>query len=116
MYLATILNVILTYDAVIAFRNHDGEWGHMGLGTLVLVINALALWAYTLSCHACRHAVGGRLNNFSKHPVRYKFWTVVSKLNAHHMRIAWFSLVWVALADLYVRLLASGTFSEIQFF
>lgn len=116
MYLALILNVILTYDAVIAFRDHHGEWGHMGVGTLVLIINAAGLWAYTLSCHACRHAVGGRLNNFSKHPVRYKFWTMVSRLNAHHMRIAWFSLVWVALSDLYVRLLASGTITDIQFF
>jgi hypothetical protein len=36
-------------------------------------------------------------------------WGVVTKLNQRHMQIAWASLVWVALADVYVRLAASGT-------
>ncbi len=27
----------------------------MGLGTLVLLVNAALLWLYSLSCHACRH-------------------------------------------------------------
>ncbi|MGH3500920.1 MAG: hypothetical protein ACRDQA_08505 [Nocardioidaceae bacterium] len=116
LYLALILNCILTYDAVIAFRDHEGNWGHAGVGTLVLVINAITLWLYTLSCHSCRHSVGGRLNHFSKHPVRYKLWTWVSKLNERHMTFAWISLVWVALSDLYVRLYASGTIPDIKFF
>ncbi|MGZ3748560.1 MAG: hypothetical protein ACXVCD_14580, partial [Pseudobdellovibrionaceae bacterium] len=34
--------------------------------------NAALLWLYSLSCHACRHAVGGRINHFSKHPIRYR--------------------------------------------
>ena len=54
----------------------------MGLGTLVLLVNVLLIWAYTLGCHSCRHAVGGRLRHFSKHPIRYRAWTLVSKLNA----------------------------------
>ena len=61
----------------------------MGLGTLVLLVNAALLWLYSLSCHACRHATGGRLKHFSKHPVRYWMWTQVSKLNAKHMQFAW---------------------------
>ena len=40
-YLGFLLNIILTYDAVIAFRNHHGQWGHAGLGTLVLLLNAV---------------------------------------------------------------------------
>ncbi|MQA02294.1 MAG: hypothetical protein GEV07_06050 [Streptosporangiales bacterium] len=116
MYLALVLNVFLTWEAIAAFRDEHGNWGHLGLGAIIFVVNAAALWAYTLSCHACRHSVGGRLNNFSKHPVRYKFWTWVSKLNAKHMQIAWFSLVWVALTDLYVRLLATGVITDIKFF
>ncbi len=115
-YLGLVLNVILTYDAIIAFRDERGRWFHMGLGTLVLLINAALLWAYSLSCHSCRHIVGGRLNHFSKHPVRYWLWTQVSKLNGRHMQIAWVSLVWVALADLYVRLVASGTITDLRFF
>jgi hypothetical protein len=116
LYAAVVFNVILTYDAVLAFRDPDGAWGHMGLGTLVLVANAALLWLYTLSCHSCRHIVGGRLNSFSRHPLRYRFWTLVSRLNARHPVFAWISLFGVALTDLYVFLVASGTFADPRFF
>ena len=36
----------------------------------------------------------------------------VTPLNAHHMRFAWISLFGVALSDLYVRLVASGTIHD----
>ncbi len=108
-YAGLVFNAILTYDAVVAFRNHAGQWGHVGLGTFVLVVNALLLWMYSLGCHSCRHIVGGRLKHFSRHPVRFRMWGLVSKLNARHMQFAWASLIWVALTDLYVRLAASGT-------
>jgi hypothetical protein len=115
-YLGLILNCILTYDAVVSFQNTSGQWGHMGLGTLVLCANAVLLWTYSLSCHSCRHIVGGRLKHFSRHPIRFKMWGFVSKLNAKHMQIAWVSLVFVALTDLYVRLVASGWISDPRFF
>ncbi|SDC89854.1 hypothetical protein SAMN05660690_2826 [Geodermatophilus telluris] len=115
-YLGLLFNVVLTYDAVLAFRDETGAWGHMGLGTLVLLANAALLWLYSLSCHSCRHVVGGRLNSFSRHPLRYRAWTLVSRLNAHHMRFAWVSLFGVALADLYVLLLATGTIPDPRFF
>jgi hypothetical protein len=116
LYFAVVFNVILTYDAVLAFRDPQGAWGHMGLGTLVLVANAVLLWLYSLSCHSCRHIVGGRLNSFSRHPLRYRFWTAVSALNARHMRYAWISLFGVALTDLYVYLVSAGVFSDPRFF
>jgi hypothetical protein len=115
-YFGLVLNTILTYDAVVAFRNSDGEWGHMGLGTLVLVVNATLLWAYSLSCHSCRHIIGGRLRHFSRHPIRFKAWGAVSKLNAKHMQFAWASLIFVALTDLYIRLVASGSITDPKFF
>ena len=115
-YAGLVLNVILTYDAVIAFRNPEGQWGHMSFGTLVLCFNAVMLWMYSISCHSCRHTVAGRINNFSKHPVRYKLWTVISRLNEHHMRFAWISLIGVAFADYYVYLVASGQLSYWKFF
>ena len=111
-----IFNTILTIDAVLAFRNAEKEWGHMSVGTLVLLLNATLLWLYSLSCHTCRHTIGGRLRNFSKHPVRYKFWTWVSVLNHKHPVFAWISLFGVALADLYVRLVANGTITNVYFF
>ena len=115
-WIAIVFNVILSADAVIAFRNHQGQWGHMGLGTLILIVNAALLWMYSLSCHACRHAVGGRLKHFSKHPARYWMWTQVSKLNTKHQQYAWVSLFWVLFTDLYIRLVASGAISDPRFF
>jgi hypothetical protein len=88
----------------------------MGLGSLVFVVNATLIWLYTLSCHACRHLCGGGLKQFSKAPVRFRLWRVLSRLNARHMQYAWASLVWVALTDVYVRLLASGVFRDPRFF
>ena len=113
-YAAVLVGLVLTYDAVISFREADG--GHVGLGSLIMVANVVLIWLYTLSCHSCRHAVGGRLRHFSKHPVRYKMWTWVSKQNEHHAAYAWLSLFSVAIADFYIYLLAAGTISEARFF
>jgi hypothetical protein len=115
-YFGAIVNAVLTYDVVIAFRNSKLQWGHMGLGTLIMLLNVLFLWLYTLGCHSCRHLVGGRLRHFSKHPVRYRLWTWVSMLNRNHARWAWVSLFSVALTDLYIYFLANGTFSDPRFF
>ena len=119
-YAGVVFNVILTYDAVLAFRNADGHdhmhWGHMGLGTLVLIVNAALLWLYSASCHSCRHVMGGKLRHFSKHPVRYKAWGIVSKLNHHHMKFAWASLLFVAFTDAYVWMVSAGAFTDPRFF
>jgi hypothetical protein len=115
-YAAVAFACLLTYDTVLAFRNADHEWGHMGLGTLVLAVNSALIWLYTLSCHSCRHIVGGRLRHFSKHPVRYGFWTFVSKLNGSHAAYAWASLFSIAFADLYIYLLATNAIDDLRFF
>ena len=67
-----------------------------------MLVNVVLLWAYTLSCHSCRHITGGRLKNFSKHPARYWAWTQISKLNARHMQLAWTTLGTLMLTDLYI--------------
>ncbi len=51
-----------------------------------------------------------------KRQIRYRAWTLVSRLNAKHMRYAWLSLFWVAFTDLYVALVASGTITDPRFF
>ena len=81
-----------------------------------LLGNVVMLWAYTASCHSCRHIVGGRLNHFSRHPLRYRLWTQVSRLNGMHARFAWLSLFSVAIADAYVFLLATDTITDLRFF
>lgn len=107
-YVAAIIGLILFYDAILAFRDADGNWGHVGLGSIILLVNAILILAYTFGCHSCRHITAGRLNNFSKHPLRYKLWTFVSKLNARHQQFAWASLFSIMIADFYVRLVAKG--------
>jgi hypothetical protein len=115
-YAATVVWAILTYDTVLAFRDEHENWGHMGLGTLLMVVNVVLLGLYTFSCHSCRHITGGRLRHFSKHPVRYKLWTWVSKLNNRHAQYAWYSLFSVAIVDAYIWMLAANVFDDPRFF
>ena len=115
-YAGVVFNILLTYDALITFKNPEGQWGHMSVGTLVLLLNASFLWLYSASCHTCRHTIGGRLKNFSKHPIRYKAWGIVSTLNHYHPNFAWVSLFGVAFTDFYVRQVASGAITNYYFF
>lgn len=112
-YIAGIISVINTYDAIIAFHSPSG-FG-FGLGNIILLGNVVMLWIYTLSCHSCRHVAGGRLKHFSKHPVRYWMWTQISKLNTRHKLFAWITLGTLMVTDFYVMLVASGAISDLRF-
>ncbi len=105
-WLSLVVVIFLWWDALLAFRFPTGVG--IGLGTVVLVANAALLSLYTISCHSCRHLCGGYLDVFKRAPLRYRLWRAVSRLNERHALFAWISLVGVALADLYVRLVAMG--------
>jgi len=113
-YAAVIVSVVNSYDTIRAFRGGDGGFG-LGLGTVIMLVNVLLLWAYTLSCHSCRHIVGGRLRHFSAHRLRYRAWTFVSRLNSRHMQLAWTTLGTLMLTDAYIALVSSGTFGDLRF-
>ncbi len=112
-YVATLFLVFLWYDAAHAFV-FDGRFG-AGLGSLVMVANVSLLSLYSASCHSCRHLCGGSLDCFSNNAVRYRIWSVVSRLNESHMLWAWLSLFSVALTDVYIRLLAMGIIRDVRF-
>ncbi|MEU4379505.1 MULTISPECIES: hypothetical protein [Actinomycetes] len=112
-YAAAIISLINTWDAILAFRSPEG-FG-FGLGNIILLGNVVMLWAYTISCHSCRHIIGGRLKHFSKHPVRYRAWTFISVLNVRHMQLAWITLGTLALTDFYVMAVAAGWFNDLRF-
>jgi hypothetical protein len=114
-YLAFLVNIVLTFDAIEAFLTPSGSVV-VSIGTVVLVVNAALLWLYTLSCHACRHLCGGHVKSFSKHPVRKWLWDKATPLNARHMQFAWASLVFVAFTDVYVRLVATGAIHDLKLF
>lgn len=111
-----IFNVILTVDAIMAFRMPGAGGIGFSVGTLVLCVNAILLWTYSLSCHAARHLCGGHVKKFSTRPVRHRIWKILTPLNARHMQFAWASLIFVALTDLYVRLVAAGVFTDPKLF
>ncbi|HLG71695.1 MAG TPA: hypothetical protein VK009_14850 [Chloroflexota bacterium] len=105
-YGALIPLFFLWWDMVKGFMYHGHLW--IGVGSFVLLINVILLSLYSFSCHSCRHLVGGYLDMLSRHAMRYKIWKFVSKINEHHMLIAWCSLVFVMWSDIYVRLVAAG--------
>ncbi|MFV2143051.1 MULTISPECIES: hypothetical protein [Isoptericola] len=112
-YVAVLVSLVNTYDALVAFR-HPTDGFVVGVGNLVLLVNVALLWLYTVSCHSCRHVMGGRLTHFSKHPVRYRLWTWISVLNTRHMLFAWVTLGTLVLTDLYVALVAAGTITDFR--
>jgi hypothetical protein len=116
MYLAVIFLVFLWTDAVRSFFFADGF--HVGVGSLVLTINAALLSGFSFGCHALRHLVGGKMDTFHGGfcATRHSCWKGVTKLNEHHMFWAWISLFWVGFADFYVRMVASGVFPDVRLF
>jgi uncharacterized membrane protein (DUF485 family) len=117
-YLAVIFVFILLYDAWKAFWFSDPVTGEktfgIGVGTLVLTLNAVLLGIYTFSCHSFRHLVGGFKDQLSRAPVRKKVYHCASCLNRRHMNWAWFSLFSVAFADIYVRLVSMGIWTDLR--
>ena len=77
----------------------------------MLLANAILLSLFTFGCNSVRHLVGGQLDCFTcsaRARRGHRLWRGVGVLNGRHMEWAWISLIWVALADLYVRLAAGG--------
>ena len=109
---ALIFVPILYYDAFLALK-WRGEWG-IGVGTIVLFINATLLACYTFGCHSWRHLIGGNTDCMScgKNTMKYKTWKASTWFNERHMVFAWSSLCWVAFTDLYVRLVAHGVITD----
>ena len=88
----------------------------MGLGSIVVTLNALFLTLYTFSCHCWRHLIGGRDDCMScgENTLKYTAWKRASWLNARHMQFAWASLVWVTFSDVYVRLVSMGVWTDLN--
>ena len=77
-----------------------------GIAAGILGLDALFLAMYVLSCHACKHIVGGGMNTSTGSGLtrfRFSSWKFVKKLNEHHADYFWISLTTVFLADLYIR-------------
>ncbi|MCH7617243.1 MAG: succinate dehydrogenase [Chloroflexi bacterium] len=123
MYAALVFVVLLWIGAIRSFYNTESiidgvavetGWG-IGLGSIVLVINATLLMMYSFSCHSFRHLVGGGSSCFSCSAVsraRKRIWDRVSAWNESHRTWAWASLIWIVFTDVYIRLVANGHITD----
>jgi hypothetical protein len=106
---------VLAWDAWKAFWFTDAATGAttfgVGVGSIVLTVNVVLLGLYVLGCHSLRHVAGGRRDEIASdtHATLYR---CVTCLNQRHMVYAWCSLFSVAFADLYVRMCASGVWTD----
>jgi hypothetical protein len=99
------------------FVNPDGSKSFgVGVGSLVLTLNAVLLAGYSFGCHSLRHLVGGKKDCVSASPLQHKAWECVSCFNRGHMQWAWFSLFWVGFTDLYIRMCSMGTWHDWRIF
>jgi hypothetical protein len=118
LYLGLMFIAVLTSDVWKALWFTDPATGQVafgvGLGTLVLATNTILLGGYTFGCHSLRHLVGGGRDEVSKLPLCRTAYGCVNVFNRRHMRWAWASLVSVAFADIYVRMLATGVWTDLR--
>jgi hypothetical protein len=114
LYGALVLLVFLWEEAIAAFFR-DGQFG-VGVGTIVMVVNAALLSSYTFGCHSWRHLIGGKHDCLTcdRALPRYGVWKGSTWLNERHMAFAWFSLVWVAFTDFYIYLVSSGAIRDLN--
>lgn len=115
LYGALFLLVCLWMEGFAAFFK-QGRFG-IGVGTVVMLINASLLSAYTFGCHSWRHLIGGRLDCFTcEHRTSplYPVWRGSTWFNVRHMTFAWFSLVWVVFTDVYIYLVSTGTIRDLN--
>ena len=115
LYATFVVLAFLTIDTVRAFLP-DGSFG-ITVGSLIFLVNLVLLWTYQISCHACRHLVGGRVDCYScvtggKARLRAYGW--LSVLNRQHALWAWLSLFSLLITDIYVRLLIAGVVPDLQ--
>ncbi len=123
MYGALVFVPLLWIGAIHGFYNAEEVIGGkavetglgIGVGSIVLCVNAFLLMMYTFSCHSFRHFIGGGLNCFSCTAwtrARKRLWDRVSIWNINHRLWAWTSLVWIVCTDLYIRLVANDVITD----
>jgi len=113
LYLSIVVVGFLWFDAVSSFIYH-GRF-YLGVGSVIMLVNVIALSGYTFGCHALRNIVGGGTNCFTcslADRCRHKTWTLVSFLNGRHPTWAWVSMFSVGITDIYIRLLIHGVFLD----
>lgn len=116
-YLAAFITIFHLWHGFISF-NFNGRFG-IGVGSIVMAVDAVLLALYVYSCHSWRHLLAGKLDCFSCghwNALRHGLWVQQSKLNENHMWFAWVSLATVWFADFYVMMVSSGRWHDLRLF
>jgi hypothetical protein len=115
LFIALGFLIVLAYDVWKAMWFTDPVSGQttfgIGVGTIVLAVNVVLLGGYTFGCHSLRHVIGGKRDEL-KSDTQASAYHCVTCLNARHMAWAWCSLISVAFSDIYVRLCATGVWTD----
>lgn len=109
MYFALCILPFFYYDIIVSMTYGGGIT--LRLGSVFLIINAVLLTIYTLSCHSVRSLLGGRERCLSckvAGSVRNGIYNKQSAMNHYHMVLAWVSLFSIIAVDLYLRALSGG--------
>lgn len=117
LYLVLILVAFHWIHLMEAFHFSDGF--HMGIGTIVAAADTIFLSLYALGCHSLRHIVGGNVDCWScaaGGKARHSTWKFVTWLNEYHNIFFWLSLFTVGFADVYIRLVAMGIWTDVRIF
>ena len=119
LFIALGFLVVLAYDVWKAMWFVDPATGQtgfgIGVGTIVLALNVVLLGGYTFGCHSLRHVIGGNCDEL-KSNARATAYDCVTCFNTKHMVWAWCSLISVAFSDIYVRLCATGVWTDLRLF
>ncbi|MHB1708895.1 MAG: succinate dehydrogenase [Thermoplasmataceae archaeon] len=116
MYTAWAILPFFYYDIYVSWT-YSGAFT-LTLGSIILLINTLAVTFYTFSCHSVRHLTGGYKDCFScpsNLTKKRSFFTFQSKFNEHHEALAWTSLILFIFTDLYLRGILAGLQLNITF-
>jgi len=107
LYAGILLLPFFYYDFYVSLTYANS----LRIGSLVILANALTLTAWTLSCHAFRHIIGGNIDCYScarAGGARNSVWRIQSWWNSRHEALAWISLLTIFFTDLYLRGLTAG--------
>ncbi len=109
MYASLAVLPFFYYDLYVSLTYAGGFI--LRLGSLLMVVDVVALTLYVLSCHSVRSLIGGRNDCFSCMKMskqRKKIYDAQSSINVHHEVFAWLSLITIVAVDMFIRAISIG--------
>jgi hypothetical protein len=90
---------------------HQTSFG-IGVGTILMAVNVCLISSYTFGCHSLRHLIGGKDDCLAGAPAKLRAYKFVGCMNRRHMMWAWCSLFSVGFTDFYIRMCATGAWTD----